>query len=146
MQDLFGGAELNGMNPAFYVKGKELYLKDGYCGTCHQVDGSGLPGSGFPPLSKTPYVTGDAETLIKIVLKGLQGPIEVNGKKYDGHVPMTPFEGLMNDEEVAAVVSYVRNSFGNKASRVTPGQVKIIRNKISDKKRFYTAEELREEE
>ena len=142
VQDLLGGAELNGMNPAFFVKGKELYLKEGYCGTCHQQDGNGLPNSGFPPLSKTPLVLGDEETLIKIVLKGLQGPMEVNGKKYDGQVPMTPFAGLMNDAEVAAVLSYVRNSFGNKASAITPEKVKMVREKIKNKKGFYHTDEL----
>ena len=142
VQDLLGGAELNGMNPAVFVKGKELYLKEGYCGTCHQQDGNGLPNSGFPPLRKTSFVLGDEETLIKIVLKGMQGPIEVNGKKYDGQVPMTPFEGLMNDEEVAAVLSYVRNSFGNKAAPITPEKVKAVREKIKDKKDFYRSDEL----
>ena len=55
---------------------------------------------------------------------------------------MTPFEGLLNDEEVAAVLSYVRNSFGNKAAPVTPGQVKMVREKVRDKKGFYQANEL----
>ncbi|HMF72599.1 MAG TPA: cytochrome c, partial [Flavitalea sp.] len=80
--------------------------------------------------------------LIKIVLKGLQGPIEVNGKKYDGQVPMTPFAGLMNDAEVAAVLSYVRNSFGNKASVISPEKVKMVREKIKNKKGFYHTDEL----
>lgn len=144
VQDILGGAELNGMNPELFVKGKELYLREGYCGTCHQQDGNGLPNSGFPPLSKTSFVVGDEETLIKIVLKGLQGPIEVNGIKYDGQVPMTPFERLLNDEEVAAVLSYIRNSFGNKASPITPEKVKIVREKIKDKKGFYHADELKD--
>lgn len=143
VQDLLGGAELNGMNPEFYIKGKELYLREGYCGTCHQKDGNGLPNSGFPPLSKTSFVVGDEEKLIKIVLKGLQGPIEVNGIKYDGQVPMTPFEKLLNDEEVAAVLSYVRNSFGNKASAITPEKVKIVREQIRDKEGFYHIDELK---
>ena len=143
VQDILGGVELNGMNPEFFLKGKEQYLKDGYCGTCHQQDGNGLPMSGFPPLRKSPFVLGDEETLIKIVLKGLQGPIEVNGKKYDGQVPMTPFEGLMNDEEVAAVLSYVRSSLGNSASPITPEKVKMVREKIKDKKGFYYADELK---
>jgi mono/diheme cytochrome c family protein len=142
VQDLLGGAELNGINPSFYVKGKELYLRDGYCGTCHQQDGSGLPNSGFPPLSESPFVLGDEETLIKIVLKGLQGPIEVDGVKYDGQVPMTPFERLMDDEEIAAVLSYVRNSFGNKAPPISPEKVKTVREKIKDKKGFYNMAEL----
>ena len=142
VQDLLGGAELNGINPDFYVKGKEIYLKEGYCGTCHQPNGEGLPDSGFPPLAKTDYVLGDEERLIKIVLKGLQGPMEVNGKKYEGQVPMTPFEGLLTDEEVAAVLSYVRNSFGNKADPVSPEKVKMVREKIKNKNGFYNTTEI----
>jgi mono/diheme cytochrome c family protein/glucose/arabinose dehydrogenase len=140
-QDILGGAELNGMNPTLAI-GKELYSREGYCGTCHQQDGNGLPNSGFPPLRQTALALGDEETLIKIVLKGLQGPMEVNGKKYDGQVPMTPFEGMMNDEEVAAVLTYVRSSFGNNASRITPEKVKMVREKIKDKKGFYHVDEL----
>ena len=77
--------------------------------------------------------TGNDERLIKIVLKGLMGPIEVNNQKYAGQVPMTPFGGLLNDEEVAAVITYVRNSFGNEASVVTPQQVKKVRDASKSK-------------
>jgi mono/diheme cytochrome c family protein len=141
-KEMIGMNELNGMNPEVYKKGKEIFTRDGYCGTCHRADGSGIVNSGFPPLKQTPFVLGNDETLIKIVLKGLQGPMELNGQKYDGQVPMTPFEGLLNDEEVAAVLSYVRNSFGNKAAPVTAEKVKMIREKIKDKKGFYNPEEL----
>jgi mono/diheme cytochrome c family protein/glucose/arabinose dehydrogenase len=134
--------ELNGMSPEFYAKGKEIFSRDGYCGTCHRENGSGMVNSGFPPLTQTPFVLGNDEHLIKIVLKGLQGPLELNGTKYDGQVPMTPFEGLLNDEEIAAVLSYVRNSFGNKAAPVSPDKVKMIREQIKDKKGFYHPDEL----
>ena len=73
------------------------------------------------------------------------GPIEVKGKKYPGQVPMTPFEGLLNDEEVAAVLTYVRNSFGNKASVITADQVKAVRKKVKGKSGFYSPEELLKE-
>ena len=141
VQDILGGAELNGMNPEVFVKGKEIYNRDGYCATCHQPNGEGLVNSGFPPLSETPYVLGDEERLIKIVLKGLQGPIEVNGKKYEGQVPMTPFEGLLNDDEVAAVLSYVRASFGNKAAPISAEKVKAVRDQVKDKKDFYNTDD-----
>ena len=141
-KEMIGLNELNGMNPAVYTKGKEIFNREGYCGTCHGPNGAGIISSGFPPLAQSSFVLGKDEELIKIVLKGLQGPLEVNGKKYDGQVPMTPFEGLLNDEEVAAVLSYVRNSFGNKAAPVTPEQVKMVREKVRDKKGFYQANEL----
>jgi mono/diheme cytochrome c family protein/glucose/arabinose dehydrogenase len=141
-KEMIGGAELNGVNAAAYAKGKELYEKEGYCGTCHQPNGQGLTNSGFPPLAKSRYVLQDEERLIKIALKGLQGPLEVNGKKYDGQVPMTPFEGLLNDEEMAAVLSYVRNAFGNQAPPISPEKVKMVREKVKDKKGFYQISEL----
>ncbi len=85
---------------------------------------------------------GNQDRLIKLVLKGLQGPIEVAGKKFPGQVPMTPFGGMLKDEEVAAVVTYVRNSFGNKASAVTPAKVKQVRAASKTKTGFYSPEEL----
>jgi len=63
--------------------------------------------------------------------------MEINGRHYEGQVPMTPFEGLLNDEEVADVLSYVRSSFGNKASIISAEKVKMVREKIKDKKDFY---------
>ena len=60
-----------------FIKGAEIYEKEGYCGTCHQENGMGLPDAGFPPLADTKWVNGDHERLIKLTLKGLMGPIEV---------------------------------------------------------------------
>src|SRR5690606_32104676 len=74
-----------------YKKGQLIYSREGFCVTCHQADGKGLDASGFPPLTDTRWVLDDDERLIKITLKGLQGPIEVSGKEYPGQVPMTPF-------------------------------------------------------
>ncbi len=133
---------LEGEEWALYEKGFEIYNRDGYCGTCHQGDGEGLGASGFPPLSDTEWVTGDEERLIKLTLKGIYGPIKVLGKEYPGQVPMTPFGGLLNDEELAAVLTYVRNDWKNKASVILPETVKKIRASIKDKEGFYTPEEL----
>ena len=134
--------DLKGAERELFIKGKEIFSRDGYCMTCHQAEGEGLSASGFPPLANTPWVVGDEERLIKIVLKGLQGPIEVAGTRYGGYVPMTPFEGLLNDEEVAAVLTYVRNSFGNKAPAVKPEKVKEVRAAVKDKKGFLKPDEL----
>ena len=68
----------------------------------------------------------------------------VLNRKYKGNVPMTAFEGLLNDDEVAAVLTYIRNSFGNKATPILPNQVTEVRAAIKDKKGFYTAKELLE--
>ncbi|MEJ7557966.1 MAG: c-type cytochrome [Pedobacter sp.] len=133
---------LQGAGRASYVKGKAIFSKEGYCTTCHQPDGKGLPASGFPPLSETKWVTGSEDRLIKIILSGLHGPIKVNGQDYAGQVPMTPFGGMLKDDEVAAVATYVRNSFGNQSSTVSAGRVKAIRLATKAKKGFYAPAEL----
>ncbi|GAB3234308.1 HEAT repeat domain-containing protein [Algoriphagus aestuariicola] len=135
-------SSLTGSDRELFVLGKEIYAREGFCSTCHQPDGGGLNASGFPPLRGTPWVTGSPERLIKVVLKGLLGPINVAGRDYPGQVPMTPFEGMLNDSEVAAVLTYVRNSFGNQASPVSPDLVKQIREEIKDKEGFYSPDEL----
>lgn len=134
--------KLKGKEQDLYNLGKTIYAKEGYCSTCHQPDGKGLEASGFPPLTATKWVTGSDERLIKVVLKGLLGPIEVNGKKYPGQVPMTPFAGLLNDEEVAAVLTYVRNSFGNEGPAISAAQVKKVRASTESKKDFYSPAQL----
>jgi mono/diheme cytochrome c family protein len=96
-------------------------------------------------LSGTEWVTGSEDRLIKIILKGFMGPIEVNGKSYEGQVPMTPFEGLLKDQEVAAIATYIRNSFGNKASVVQAEKVAQIRAALKKKKDFYQSTKLLKE-
>jgi mono/diheme cytochrome c family protein/glucose/arabinose dehydrogenase len=133
---------LEGDDRDLYIKGKELYNREAYCGTCHQEQGQGLSASGYPPLRRAKWVTGNEDRLIKLTLKGIYGPISVLRRDYKGNVPMTPFEGLMTDDEIAAVLTYVRNSFGNRSSVISPERVKTIREEIKDKKGFFTASEL----
>ena len=137
--------DLEGADSVAFVKGKELYEREAYCGTCHQENGQGLEASGYPPLRQSKWVKGSEERLIKLTLKGIYGPMTVLRRNYKGNVPMTPFEGLMNDEEVAAVLTYVRNTFGNEASVISPEKVKAVRAAIADKEGFYLASELLEE-
>ncbi len=125
-----------------YLKGKAIYSRDGFCITCHQPHGLGLASSGFPPISESKWAQGNEERLIKLTLKGLHGPITVKGRDYPGQVPMTPYEGLLNDEEIAAVLTYVRSSFKNNASPISAEKVKSVRASIKDKKGFYSPAEL----
>ncbi|MBB2145139.1 c-type cytochrome [Pedobacter sp. LMG 31464] len=103
------------------VNGKLVYTK--YCMVCHQIDGGGVMGLN-PPLSKTEYVLGDQKRLINIVLKGFNTEIEIDGDTYANPMPGL---GHLTDQQVADVLSFVRNSFGNKASVITPAQVKVVR-------------------
>jgi len=108
---------------AAVTRGKAVY--EATCLACHQPDGLGVQ-SMNPPLSKTKWVLGDKKALIKIVLKGLQGgEIDIDGDKF--HNPMPPQESTLSDQEIADVLTYIRNSFGNKASLVAVGEVKAMR-------------------
>jgi mono/diheme cytochrome c family protein len=133
---------LEGADLELFNQGKQVYERDGSCMTCHQVDGKGLDASGFPPLAGTKWVLESEERLIKIALNGLYGPITVLNKQYAGAVPMTPNRDLLDDQELAGVLTYVRNAFGNKASVITVEKVKQVRQTTLDKQGFYTAEEL----
>ncbi|RZM22127.1 MAG: cytochrome c, partial [Pedobacter sp.] len=133
---------LSGADRALFLKGKTIYAKEGYCITCHQPDGKGLPAAGFPPLAQTKWVTGSEDRLVSVILKGLHGPMTVNGTKYAGQVPMTPFGGMLKDEEIAAIATYVRNSFGNKAPAVSPQKVKAVRAATKNKTGFYAPADL----
>ena len=137
-------ASLSETEKAMFRKGHEIYFREGHCVTCHQPDGKGLPPAGFPPLAKSPWVTGDPARLTKLTLHGLMGPLELDGVKYPGLVPMTPFGGLLNDEEIASVLTYVRNTFGNEAPAITPAAVAEIR-KATGARGFYTTEEILKE-
>jgi len=96
--------------------GESVYMQ--YCLSCHQMDGSGEPKMN-PPLIKTTHVLGDKNALIGILLKGLSNQ-DIDGESY--HNAMPPF-GYLTDKEIADVLTYVRNSFGNKAEAIHVGDV-----------------------
>lgn len=103
------------------ANGKKVYVQN--CLTCHQADGTGVATMN-PPLIKTSYVLGDKPTLIKIVLNGFNEDVQINGQTYSN--TMTP-HATMTDQEIADVLTYVRNSFTNKASSVSVALVKNVR-------------------
>ena len=133
---------LEGSARDMYLRGAEIYGRDGHCSTCHQPDGLGLTAGGFPPLSESPWVTDDEERLIKLTLNGLLGPMEVKGKRYPGLVPMTAFGEILDDQELADVLTYVRNSFGNRAAPVAPERIAEVRVATQLKEGFWSPEEL----
>jgi len=101
-------------------KGQEVY--NSYCMSCHMSEGEGIPGA-FPPLAGADYLMEDKERSIRVVMYGLEGEIQVNGTTYNS--VMTPM-GL-TDEEVAHVLNYIRNSWGNEGEVVTFEEVKAVR-------------------
>jgi len=134
-------SDLKGEEARLFELGAEVYRREAHCITCHQADGQGLPAAQFPPLAKSIWVTGRPERLIRLTLHGLMGPIEVNGVKYPGQVPMTAFKGL-SDREIAGVLTYVRNSFGNRATAITPEQVARERAATKDQQGFLVPADL----
>ncbi len=120
-----------GADKKSFQRGSLIYNREGHCGTCHQSNGAGLPASGFPPLAQSEWVTDpDTDRLIKLSLKGLMGPITVKGKEYPGQVPMTAFEHLLNDQDMADVLTFVRASFGNKGSAIKKEDVARVRGEL----------------
>ena len=103
-------------------RGKEVYTS--YCQNCHMEDGKGTADV-FPPVAKTDYLKKPSKELIKIILEGQSGEIVVNKKTYNG---MMPAQSYLTDEQIADVLNYIRNSWGNKISgTITPAQVKALR-------------------
>ena len=127
-----------------YKLGAQIYQRESHCATCHLPHGKGSANV-YPPLVGSPWVVGSEERLIKMTLHGVWGKMVVDGKTYDpsrGVPPMTAFRSLLKDEELAAVLTFVRNSWGNEASPVSPVTVKEVREKTIDRSTFWNPEEL----
>ena len=157
--------KLSKADKKLYELGKEVYFREAHCITCHQADGKGAemptekgkPTRGaYPPLARetgypsSPWLQGDPDRVIKMVLNGLYGKMSLNGKEYgditSGQPVMTGLGQLLKDEEVAGVITYVRQSFGNDQPPVQPSQVKKIRAAIAAKNNaMYTVEEILKE-
>ncbi|MCF0040251.1 c-type cytochrome [Dyadobacter fanqingshengii] len=110
------------------VAGGKVYSV--YCSACHQRNGMG-DSQRFPPLGGAEWVTGDKERLIKVLLKGLEGPLEVKGQSYNNVMPQHSF---LKDEEIAEVLTHIRSNFGNNASAVTIDEVAKTRSSLDSLK------------
>ena len=128
--------------------GKEIYMKaapgGGMCFACHQQNGEGLAGQ-FPPLAGSDWVLGNKERLIKISMYGLMGEIEVNGVKYNNVMapPGIP-PGSLTNEQIANVLTYIRNDWGNSASAVSAEEVATVRASLKGRApmQMFTSAEL----
>jgi mono/diheme cytochrome c family protein len=118
--------------------GKKLYVSN--CKVCHLEDGSGRFPE-FPPLAGSDWALGSAERMIAILLHGLDGKIVVNGKTFSGTMP--PFKDRLSYAKIAAILTYVRNAWGNSASSISVEQVKQVAERTKSRKRVWNgAEEL----
>jgi len=117
-------------------EGKALYNSAGSCVACHMEDGKGQPGS-IPPLAGSDWLKGSADRTIAITLRGLAGPIKVNGKRYYSAMPP---QLLFDDAKIAAIVSYVNHAWGNEERMVTAKEVAKARAELPEA--VYTPESL----
>ena len=109
------------------------------CAACHQATGLGLPGA-FPPLAGSEYVLGEEERVVRIVLRGLTGPVTVKGQTFNGAMPA--WADQLSDAEIAAVLTYVRSSWGNSAEAITAEQVARERAATAGRTAPWTVGEL----
>jgi len=110
------------------------------CQGCHQMTGMGQPGA-IPPLAGSEWVTGGTERIARVLLHGLAGPVTVKGSSYNGVMPP---QGHLGDKELAQVMTYIRNSWGNKGSMVTPEMVAKVREETKAHAGSWTAATLEE--
>lgn len=127
-----------------YPKGAALFKVT--CQTCHGVDGNGIT-SLAPPLNRSPWVNGDKDKLISIILYGLTGPVKVNNKVYkapeiNGDMPGLGTNKDIHDEDLAQVLSFIRKSWSNHADSVSVEDVIKVRRRWKDRQKSFTAEEL----
>jgi mono/diheme cytochrome c family protein len=117
--------------------GQDVFRKN--CQACHQQDGRGLPNA-FPPIVGSEWVTGPEETVVHILLGGLQGPITVAGATYSGAMPA--WRDVLNDDEIAAVATYIRQWAPNQAPGLTPETVTRLRQATAGRSAPWSAAEL----
>ena len=117
--------------------GKSVYATT--CAACHQATGEGVSGV-FPPLAGSEWATGDEAKAVRILLHGVTGPIEVAGETFNGMMP--PWGPTLKDADIAAVLTYVRNTWGNKGTPVTAATVAKIRAATASRTTPWTAAEL----
>lgn len=127
-----------------YPKGAELFIST--CQTCHGKDGNGVKSLG-PPLNKSEWVTGNKQQLIAIVLFGLTGPITVNGHVYQapeifGDMPAIGYDESLKDEDIAELLSYIRNNWENTASSIRLEEIRAVRQQFKGRQNAFTQAEL----
>ena len=109
------------------------------CAACHQATGEGVPGV-YPPLAGSEWATGDEAKVVRILLHGVTGPIEVAGETFNSMMP--PWGATLKDADIAAVLTYVRSNWGNKGAPISAAKVASIRAATTSRTTPWTAAEL----
>ena len=128
-----------------YPRGVAVYKS--ICQTCHGADGNGLQGLA-PPLNKSEWVTGDKGLLAAIMVYGLTGPVQVKDKLYKSPEIMDEMPGLgdskeLSDEDIAEVMSFIRNAWNNRATEASTADIEQVRRKYGSRRKAFTMDELK---
>lgn len=115
-------AATNNTHDEYMERGEKVYNR--VCLACHQSDGSGVPMM-YPPVIESEYISGNTDSLIVIILEGLSGPMVVKGEEYNSIMPA--MKDVLDDQEVADLINYLRNSYGNSGEFVRPEDVAVMR-------------------
>jgi len=121
-------------------RGKKIFSAN--CAVCHQPDGLGAAGQGYPPLAGSEYVLGGTRRVGMIVLKGLQGPLTVKGQSF-GTAVMQPWDKTLSDAKIADVLTYIRQEWGNKAGPVSAAQIAGLRKELASHPDSFTEPDLK---
>jgi mono/diheme cytochrome c family protein len=119
------------------ARGKAVF--EAVCGLCHGVDGNGKPGQA-PPLAGSEWATGNPDRMMRIPLYGLSGPITVKGQEWN--LAMPAMGAALSSEDLSAVLTYIRSSWGNQASAISAEQLQAIKTKVGSRSQPFSASEL----
>ncbi len=123
--------------PSIADLGKTYFMQN--CVACHQATGQGIPNV-YPPLAGSEYVNGGSRRLGMILLKGLQGPVTVEGHPFNGAMPA--WEKTLTDKKISAILTYVRSNFGNHGGTITPDQIADARKEFGARPDPWTAGDI----
>jgi mono/diheme cytochrome c family protein len=123
-----------------FDRGKKVFSAN--CAVCHQPNGLGAAGQGYPPLAGSEWVTGSTKRLGMIILKGLQGPVTVKGQQY-GTAVMQPWDKTLSDAKIADVMTYIRQEWGNNAGPVSAAGVTALRKELATHPDSFTEADLK---
>jgi mono/diheme cytochrome c family protein len=121
-------------------RGKKIFSAN--CAVCHQPNGLGAAGQGYPPLAGSEYVNGGTRRVGMIVLKGLQGPLTVKGQSF-GTAVMQPWDKTLTDAKIADVLTYVRQEWGNTGGPVAAEQIAALRKELASHPDSFTEADLK---